>query len=228
MPDEVTPAEDDRVRRLLRGLPEVSPPDGFFDDLIRSRHRRARVVAGVGLAAALVAGAVVVGHATGITGHDGAPELAQMADRHRTVLTVDIRSIGGRMPADEVPAPFQAPEELGVLERDMAVRHPDDVVQVVYAGAGGYVSLFEQVGDVADDAMPEGLVPIGVEGIEAWRSADGAIVVRRAHMVYVLVGAMDPDEVDAVVADLPDARPMGLARRIGEAMDDLVNTFGLG
>ena len=37
-----------------------------------------------------------------------------------------------------------------------------------------------------------------------------------------------PETLAAIVAELPDARRMGLARRIGDAMDDLVNAFGLG
>jgi hypothetical protein len=53
-------------------------------------------------------------------------------------------------------------------------------------------------------------------------------VVRRDDVVYVLVGDLEPDAVAGVVDDLPDARPMGLTRRIGDAMDDLVDAFGLG
>lgn len=224
------PEEDEAVRRLLADLPEVAPPDGFFDDLIRTRRRRARIIAGAGLAAAGVAGAVVVAHVTGITGHVD-PEMALLADRHATVLTVDVQSLRGRMEGDEVPAPYQAPEELGGMQRGTAVLHPDDVVQVVYAADGHYLSVFEQAGDMADDAMADDVTPVAVDGVDAWRTDDGAVIVRRADVVYVLMGDvadLGPETLAAIVADLPDARRLGLARRIGDAMDDLVDAFGLG
>ena len=219
--------EDEAVRHLLAGLPEVAPPEGFFDDLIRRRRRRARIIAGAGLAAAGLAGAVVVAHVTGITGHVE-PEMASLAERHATVLTVDVHSTGQEMEGDEVPAPYQAPAELGGMQRGMAVLHPDDVVQVVYASDGHYLSLFEQAGDMDDDAMTDDVTP--VDGGDAWRTADGAVIVRRADVVYVLIGDvadLSPETLAAIVAELPDARRMGLARRIGDAMDDLVEAFGL-
>lgn len=221
------PDADDAVRRLLRDLPEVTPPEGFFEDLIRSRHRRARSIALVGLAAAGVAGAIVVGQATGITG-EADPPMDELADRHEQVIGVEARTLRGEMPAEDVPAPYQAPERVGGMERGMAVRHDDDVVQVVYAADGHYVSVFEEVGDMDDAAMADDLTPAGIDGVDAWWTDDGAVVVRRAEVVYVLMGDMEPDEVAAMVRDLPDARPMGLARRVGDAMDDLVRAFGFG
>ena len=225
--DAPVPEEDDAVRRLLRGLPEVTPPEGFFDDLIRRRRRRARAVAVGGLAAAGVVGAIVVAQATGISGHVD-PAMGDLAERHAQVMAVETASIRGAMPSDEVPAPYQAPEHVGELQRGIVVRHPDDVVQVVYAADGHYVSIFEQPGDMDDNAMADELTPADVAGVDAWWTEDGALVVRRRDVVYVIVGDLDPDEARAVVIDLPDARPMSLTRRIGDAMDDLVYAFGLG
>ena len=225
--DAPVPEEDDAVRRLLRGLPEVTPPDGFFDGLIRARHRRARAIAIGGLAAAGVVGALVVAQATGVYG-EADPPMQDLAARHAEAMAVPAVRIGGEMPADELPAPYQAPEQVGGLERDMAVRHPDDVVQVVYTADGHYVSVFEQVGHMDTDAMAGDLTPAEVDGVDAWWTGGGALVVRRSDVVYVIVGDLDPDDVRAVVVDLPDARPMGLSRRIGDAMDDLVDAFGLG
>lgn len=221
------PEEDDAIRRLLAGLPEVAPPTGFFDDLIRRRRRRARAIAIGGLVAAGVVGAMVVTQATGIYG-DVDPVTDILAERHEEVMTVESASIRGVMPADEVPAPYQAPAQIGEMQRGMAVFHPDDVVQVVYAANGHYVSIFEQVGDMNDDAMADDLTPAEVEGVDAWWTEGGALVVRRRDVVYVIVGDLDPDEVRAVVVDLPDARPLGMTRRIGDAMDDLVSAFGFG
>jgi hypothetical protein len=221
------PPEDDAVRRLLRGLPEVAPPEGFFDDLIRRRRRRARAIAMGGIAAAGVVGAIVVAQATGIHGV-AEPAMGDLTERHEEAMTVPASEVPGEMPADEVPAPYQAPEQVGGMQRGMAVWHADDVVQVVYAANGHYVSVFEQIGDLDPDAMTVELTPAEVDGVDAWWAEGGALVVRRREVVYVIVGDLDPDEVRAVVVDLPDARPMGLTRRIGDAMDDLVTAFGLG
>ncbi|HYF45240.1 MAG TPA: hypothetical protein VD926_03455 [Acidimicrobiales bacterium] len=215
-------AADDDVRRLLQGLPEVAPPEGFFDDLIRQRRRRARTVAVVGIVAAGVVGGVVVAQATGVTG-EAAPPMSILAARH-----ADLAGMEDDM-TDEVPAPYQAPRELGGMSRGFMVHHADDLVQVVYGDEGHYLSVFEQPGELADEAMDEGLERVPVDGVEAWRAGDGSLIVRRDDVVYVLVGDLPEDEeLAAVLDELPDARPLGIARRIGDAMDDLVDAFGFG
>jgi hypothetical protein len=221
-PDDGIEPDYDDVRRLLRGLPDVDPPEGFFDDLIRHRRRRARTVVVVGLVAAGIVGALVVADASGITG-EAEPEMAALAARHATMMTSEVD--GGM---DEMPAPYQVPEHLGSLQAGTALRHDDDVVQIVYGEGGRYLSVFEEVGDFQDDAMDLELTPLHVQGVAAWRADDGSIIVRRSDVVYVLIGDIDPDEVVAVIEDLPDARPLGIVRRIGDAMDDLVDAFGLG
>ena len=92
---DATGPEDEAVRRLLAGLPEVAPPDGFFDDLIRRRRRRARIVAGAGLAAAGVAGAIVVAMSPASPA-TSSPETATLADRARHgARPSDVRSRPG-------------------------------------------------------------------------------------------------------------------------------------
>lgn len=226
--NEPDPADehDAELRHLLRGLPEVDPPDGFFDDLIRRRRRRALAVAAGGLAAAAVVGAVVVAQASGIAG-EASPPMGELADRHAAVLSADARSLRGGMDGDQLPAPYQAPEVVGGMQRGLAVHHDDDVVQVVYAADGHYVSVFEDAGELDDDAMADGLTSADLDGVRAWWTDDGALVVRRDDVVYVIVGDVDPDAAEAMVDDLPDARPMGLGDRMRDAMDDLVEAFGL-
>jgi hypothetical protein len=72
------------------------------------------------------------------------------------------------------------------------------------------------------------MVPLDVAGAEAWQLAEDQIVVVRRDVVYVVVGDMDLDELDELVDGLPDARPLGLVRRVRDAMDDLVTAFGFG
>lgn len=232
-PDEVTPDEvgaadpaaDADLRRLLHDLPEVEPPDGFFDDLIRRRRRRARAIAAGGLAAAGLVGALVVSHANGVWG-EADPPMAELLGRHAQVVDGDPEMLRGAMEGDEVPAPYAAPEALAGMRLRMALRHPDDVVQVFYTSDGRTVSVFEQVGDLDLEAMDVEMVPLDVAGVRAWQVGEDQVVVLRRDVVYVLVGDMADEELDDVVADLPDARPMGLVRRVRDAMDDLVDAFG--
>jgi hypothetical protein len=217
--------DDEEVRRLLQGLPEVAPPEGFFDHLIRQRRRRARAVAAGALVAAGVTGALVVGQASGITG-DVTPPMSLLADFHDHAA-VEQASVQARTDGD-VPAPYQAPEHVAGMSRGFTFRHPDDVVQVVYGENGHYLSVFEQAGDLEEEATETGLTRLDVPGVDAWRSDIGAVIVRRDGVVYVLMGDFDADQLSAIVDDLPDGRPMSLTLRIGDAMDDLVDTFGLG
>jgi hypothetical protein len=223
--DPVGDEEDEEVRALLRGLPDVAPPEGFFDHLIRRRRRRARTVAGAALVAAGVTGAIVVAQATGITG-DVSPPMSALADFHSEAAVVESSMQGD--PDGDVPAPYQAPEHVAGMSRGFTFRHPDDVVQVLYGEDGHYLSVFEQAGDLEDEATDAGLTPLDVAGVDAWRSDAGAVIVRRDGVVYVLMGDFDVDQLASIVDDLPDGRPMGLTRRIGDAMDDLVDAFGLG
>jgi hypothetical protein len=221
-PDE--PDEGEDVRRLLQGLPDVDPPDGFYEHLIRKKRNQARAVVVLGLIAATVGGAIVVAQATGVTG-EVEPPMIDLAERHEELMAEEAET-DGQGQAD-VGAPYQVPDRLGPFSPGMAVRHPDDVVQVVYGVDGEYVSVFEQAGDLDEDTLDGNYTRLRVRGVRAWESEDGeTVVVRRSDVVYILVGDIDRDEIPEIIEDLPDARPMGVWERARDAMDDLVDTFG--
>jgi hypothetical protein len=218
------PDEGEDVRRLLQGLPEVDPPEGFYEHLIRRKRNRARAVVVLGLIAAAVGGAIVVAEATGVTG-EVEPTMVDLVSRHEDMMEDDGQA-DGESPAD-VGAPYQVPDRIGPFSPGMAVRHPDDVVQVVYGLDGDYLSVFEQAGDLDEDALGGNFTRLHLRGVRAWESEDGeTIVVRRSDVVYVLVGDIDHDAIPELIEDLPDARPMGVWERARDAMDDLVDTFG--
>ena len=226
MSDPREPEDGEDVRRLLQGLPEVDPPEGFFDHLIRRKRRRARTVVVVGLVAAGVVGAIVVAQATGITG-EVEPTTSELVDLHQALMAQDDEPEGDAR--TEVGPPYQVPEHLGPFSPGMAIRHPDDLVQVVYGSEGDYLSVFEQAGDLDEDALGGTYHRMRIQGVRVWESEDGeTLVVRRSGVVYVLVGDIDADEVPELIEDLPDARPMGTWERARDAMDDLVDTFGFG
>ena len=152
-----------------------------------------------------------------------------LADRHDGVTTM-VAAQEGQMDGRRAPPRTRRPTTLGGMARGFAVRHPDDVVQVVYGEDGHYLSVFEQAGELEDGRhgrRPRSAVE--VSGVEAWRAESGG--GDRAPPR----GGLRPDgrhadteDLDELVDDLPDARPLGLGRRIGDAMDDLVDAFGLG
>ena len=223
--EPLEPDDGEDVRRLLQGLPEVDPPEGFYEHLIRRKRNRARAVVVLGLFAAAVGGAIVVAQATGVTG-EVEPTMVDLVDRHEDLMEEEAET-DGQARAD-VGAPYQVPERLGPFQPGMLVRHPDDVVQIVYGSDGDYLSVFEQAGDLDEDALDGHYARLRVGGVRAWESDDGeTIVVRRSDVVYILVGDIDPDEIPELIHDLPDARPMGMWERARDAMDDLVDTFGL-
>ena len=102
-------------------------------------------------------------------------------------------------------------------------------MQVVYATDGHYVSVFEQAGELEDDAMAVDLTPLDDPASTAWQADDGSVIVRRSDVVYVLVGDIDPD--DAGRRSWPTCPTPGRwasTRRIGDAMDDLVDRLRAG
>ena len=220
------PDDGEDVRRLLQGLPEVDPPDGFYEQLIQKKRNRARAVVVLGLLLAAVGGAIVVSQASGITG-EVEPTVGDLMARHQEMMAEDDDTVAHAR--TEVDAPYQVPERLGPFRPGWAVRHPDDVVQLVYGLDGEYISVFEQAGDLDEGALGGNYRRLQLSGVRAWESEDGeTIVVRRSDVVYVLVGDIEPEEVPELVEDLPDARPMGMWERARDAMDDLVDTFGFG
>ena len=70
-----------------------------------------------------------------------------------------------------------------------------------------------------------------MHGDQAWEHEAPpfrAIVLRRADLVYVVVGEGEREDMAGAMEELPDARPMGLSHRLRDAMEDLVATFALG
>jgi hypothetical protein len=209
---------DDAIRRLLRDLPEVPPPKGWFEGLIHRRRQRARALATGSLVAAGLVGVLVVAQTTGITGTASTP-IAELAGRHQRIVTIGPLASEPAMDPDEVPPPYPVPAQLGDLDREMVIRHDDGVVHVLYRHDDMQVSVFEQAGEPDMGAMPDEMEPMPVDEVNV-------LLVQRDDVVYVVMGEASPAALTEVAEDLPAARPMSLADRIGDAMDDLVRAFG--
>jgi hypothetical protein len=223
--------EDERaIRGLLGDLPTIEPPERFFTDLIRRRHRQAIAVTGAAVLVAVVAWALVVGGTSGVTG-EVVPDIAMLRGRHM--------ASGEAVPADfepmadssDMPAPFRQPTTLaGAFSLVERFHGADDVIQVVYSDGSTELSLFEQAGTLSEEDLPGDMAPVdlGDGGWELVAEPVRVVVVRRGDLVYTLVGDVNRMVIEHAVADLPPERPMAIAHRITIAVDEMIEDLGLG
>jgi hypothetical protein len=223
--------DDERaVRALLGDLPPVDPPDRFFTDLIRRRHRQAIAVVGCGVLAAAAAWALVIGGTSGVTG-TVIPDVEALRARHAASAQTVPADFEPMAESDDMPAPYREPR---VLAGSFAVvgrfHGADGTIQVTYSDGDDELSLFEQAGDLQERDLPGDMAPVDL-GDGGWELAGGpvrVVVVRRGDLVYTLVGSVEQSVIVRAVDDLPAERPLGLARRITIAVDDLIQDLGLG
>lgn len=244
--------DDERaVRSMLGGLPEVEPPERFFTDLIRRRHRHALAAAGAGVLAAVVAWGLVVGDTSGVTG-TVRPDLEDLRAHHlglaavaeAAVAEADGAETGGEASSsdpmeqmdemaddDDMPAPYREPATLaGSFSRIDRFHGDDGTVMVTYRDGTRWLTLFEQAGELDTGDLPGEMDPVDL-GHGAWELDTAVVrivVVPRGDLVYTLVGDVGASVMEEAVQELPAERPMGLARRVTTAVDDLVEDFGLG
>lgn len=224
-------AATEATAALVRGLPGVDAPFGFYERLLRRRgfaasdRRRLRV--GLAVATTAAAVALVVGMVANLSEAEVAPAVDDMVEVHQAGF---VPSSGfDEMAPDEEPA-AEVPIELGDGFERQAVyeRTSDDVVAVTYRSGSHRVSVFEQAGDLD----PDGLAP-AMESMadDAWAMEAGdlhAVVIDRGRVVYTVVSDASMGEMLVVAGDLPAAGPPSLLQRARYAGAEVVWTFGLG
>ncbi|MEL7207942.1 MAG: hypothetical protein AAGK32_06860 [Actinomycetota bacterium] len=222
--------DDERaVRGMLGDLPEVDPPDRFFPDLIKRRHRAAITVASAGVLAAVALWGIVVSDTSGVTGRV-VPDVESLRARHMDAVAEDA-AFEKMDDGEGMPAPYAEPVVLGgTFEMVDRFHGVEGVVHVTYSDGSRRLSLFEQAGQLDEDDLPGEMAPVdlGDGGYEIAGGPVRVVVVRRGDLVYTLVGDVDRVVIENAVADLPAERPMGMARRVTIAVDDLIEDLGLG
>lgn len=242
------------VRRLVRELPAVEPPAGYFAGLLdpdvvvpmTARRRRGVVAAMSGSVAAglllLVVAASSVApsaigpevvasverHASTVGALEAVGLIAHAGDRFVSAASVPPTTAEPRAPGD-LPAPFDAPERLAGYELVEAYAI-DDGVHLLYRRGPFALSVIQTAGDLDWDALPDDGTRMRVAGKRAWRwderTADGRLwVIDDDGMVVVLIGDEPGDAVLAVASELPGARSMPMRSRMQRTVAKALELF---
>lgn len=120
-------------------------------------------------------------------------------------------------PVDDVPAGVMTPSQVGDGFRLVGrYRQGDDLYQAFYCDGLFTVSVFQQVGELDEAALPEqkGVVRVGDLDAYHFETANGAVYLwERDGVVVTTVADAPTDEVVAVVASLTGDAP-SMAERV--------------
>jgi hypothetical protein len=229
-----------RVRSLVRGLPEVDAPFGFYERMVRPKRRRARGVAFAAVGA--VAAAVVLVIALAPVGDQFTPPVDDVALDH-----VTLASHTGEVPADLTPmaleeadrmANYEAPPMMANGYERVAVYDAPGGVHLVYEnGDQDMVSVYERRGRVDWDGLPDGGTRKQMDDGDAWHAemtydrgneamVVDIVVLARDGLVVTVVGAAPADDVEAVAMSVPDPPSPSMGDRVGDAARWIAEGFG--
>jgi hypothetical protein len=246
-----------QVRTLVRELPPVDPPFGFFERLGRPERHPRHVGAKLGGALAAAAAAIVL--VVGITPATDpiVPPVAAYAERHLemepvaatrpappatsaptttstaapppTVTTDDFAPVAdAELDAMGTPATL-----MGEFRRMSGYQSGDGAMHLVYSDGTLMVSVYEQPGVLAWDRLPSGTM-VQVDGQQAWTmvgDAEEVMVFERGPVVYTVVAQITNEAHDDMVAmavELPDGTDPSVFDRFRDGCRSVVARFSMG
>ena len=224
------------VRDIMRGLPLVDPPFGFFERTLRqgpkprsSASRRLRnglIFTIVGLVA--IIGVVLLVHHRP---NDVTPDVSQVFhDYDRVVKPVTVQSVTPlATPVGGLPASFQGYQLVRLVEGD-------EGRYAVYSRGGDVIGVTWTEGQLTSE-QPE--VPAGaratvveVAGNPGFEVTDGdvtVLAVERGSRVYLVVAAAPPAMVELMSGQLPSPdRSTSITDQAAATGKALLETFGIG
>lgn len=230
-------AEVMAARALVRGLGEVDLPKGTIERTMGRIQRRYQVRLGLfGLLALAVAWIVLLFLLAGLSPPKVDAPVDSFVNRHRDALLApeetsgmfDSRSLSDEL-ADELPAPFVLPDELGDgLLRVHAAEYSDGVVHGVYRDDDGTtVSLFEQEGRLDWEALPDIGEQREIGGRTVWvdeRPAFDVVVVPMEDSVLTLVGDAP---LEGLVSTLPESADYTGGDRLRLSVEGMLRRLGI-
>lgn len=222
------------LRDLMRRLPEVEPPVGFFDDVLRigpgglATVRRRRLL---GLANLLAAGALWLAVLGVVDVHRVrvVPALGDLAGAHAALVPVLAAGPPVTLAPEDAEA-YDVPERLAGSYRLVGFRAGGEHPQAVYSNGDRTLSLFLVDGRLDEDRLPEGAERVTVNGRAAWALAAPrgmtAVLVPKGDTTAVLLGDA-PAAAASAVADGDGGAGPSIGDRVSAAARALLETFGL-
>ena len=238
-------ADIERVRGLVRGLPEVEAPFGFYERLRspartnRSSRRRRRAPGVIFAAVGAVAAAIVLVVAIAPVGDRLTPPVDDLSQRHAMLASSTQEMPDGYAPiADDQldsMAPYEAPASMDHGYRRVAAYRAPEGVHVVYRSDTGTVSVFEQRGRVQWDGLPSGGTRLQMDGDDAWTAtmpaprssaSDDVIVLALDDLVVTVVGSAPHEDVVAVAEAVPSPPAPSMTERVEDTCGWIAEGFG--
>jgi anti-sigma factor RsiW len=227
------------VRQLLRDLPAVDPPFGFYERILRDgpeasrapdKQRRLRF--GLGSIAAAVACWLLILGLVNVNSASASidPETDTYLSAHAAASS-DAQATESHEETAKAQATYDAPSTLAGRYELVQVVDDNGSPQFVYSDGRRTVSMFVLAGTLNQDALPSDTRPVGVNGALAWEvpTSKGPVVfLQRRGVVVILVGA-DPDRAASDVADSDGPRTdehESMLDHITDAGAGLLETFG--
>jgi len=230
------------VRRLVRELPAVDAPFGFYERILRdgpgvaptteTTEKKRRLRFGLGSIAAAVACWLLVLGLVNVNSASASvdPQTDVYVNAHAAV-PADVQATAATQDAAQAQATYDAPWTLAGSYQLVGLFEVDGVPQLVYTDGRRIVSMFVEPGRLNDDALPSDTKQVEVNGFLAWQvpTSQGAVVfLQRPGVVVILVGA-DPDRAATDVAGSNGPRVdehQSLLDHVSDAGTGLLETFG--
>jgi anti-sigma factor RsiW len=230
-------AELDVVRRVLRTLPFVEPPRGFYERTMRQGPRPRRtaslrfgqsvIISIIGLAAVLLVVAVVARRQPDVD-----PSVAAaMADYSEVADRPAVPAQQLAPPADDsLPEGVPRALALGFVLESVGT---GPGTEVVYADESRRRLLLRCAdGELDTGELDRAAVPVEVGDDPAWHVVNGGtgvLAVQRGERTYVLAGELSRDELVVVAASLPSSSGATSAgEQVQAAGRALLEAFGFG
>jgi hypothetical protein len=215
------------VRDVVRTLPLVDPPFGFYERTLKlgprprstSSQRFARGVTGgiLGMVLVLVLIALIDRQPA-----DVRPELRG--------LTNDLNGLDGGARVAATPAPPVLPASLAGLPY-AGTQRVDDHEYAVYRAGGDWLAVLWREGELQApaDVAVQCLPMTGGEACYGKMRGGAFAMVERGERVYTIIGTKEEGELQRAAAELPSATSSSsLSERVADAGRSLLDAFGLG
>jgi hypothetical protein len=223
---------EDGTRALVRGLDPVDPPEGFLDQVLRlgpvdrrAGQRRTRfAVANLVASAAVWLLVLGLGHLTARGTVE--PAVGSYVRAHEASVA------GGGVPGTSgasLPAAHGLPV---AAEQFELVRYSTDGIrdQALYTNGADVVSVFRQVGalDWAAIAAEGADVQVGGDhGVLIRRGVTEVLFFERGDYAYAIVAPAHTGVIEGLIDALPGQQKPSLIDRAKQAVDGLLDCFGL-